>query len=268
MITIYQIYYQENQKKYLEKDFIPYNNEYGNAKWFEYGVFEKEYRENPIAKEELRGYVSWKFRQKTKISGQEFLDFIKRNPGYDVYFINPYEFDALAFPNVWYQGEFYHPGILSFSQKLLDHAGYSLDLHLLQTKPLEAAFCNYWIGNQKFWDLYMDFTIPLFEYIENKLTTEEKDFLFSKADTKIKANYIPFIMERMFSTLLATKSDTILYKKFSPSLQQVLTKPRHFFYSALYKIRKIDDAIFKKPVITSTFFKLRHIREVLHNKNI
>jgi hypothetical protein len=203
-ISMHQIYYDPSQLTQLEPDFIPYDNTANqNREWAEYHVFETEFKKGTHNQFDYTGFVSWKFGQKTRIPGARFLEFVQKNPGADVYYINPFPMEELLFKNVWYQGEFYHPGIMEFAQQILARAGYEIDLRIWQQPRETFAFCNYWVGNQKFWDTYMSFTGKVAEILRSGLSDTEKDFLHSIASKTNNFSYIAFFMERMFSVFLS-----------------------------------------------------------------
>lgn len=207
-IGIHQIYYDPAQIPLLEPAFIPYDNTANpNREWAEYHVFETEFQKGTYKNFDYTGFVSWKFRQKSRISGDAFLEFIKKNPGADVYFINPFPMEELLFRNVWLQGAFYHPGILEFSQRLLERAGYEFSLRDWRESRENYAFCNYWAGNERFWQIYMEFTGKLAAILRTGLDTADKEFLHSIASKTNNFSYIAFIMERMFSVMLTTQPD-------------------------------------------------------------
>lgn len=204
-IKVYQIYYKKEQRKFLDSAFIPFDN-CSNLKpeWAEYHCFENIYSKMKDSDDGWYGAVSWKFGQKTGLTGKDFLQSIQATQGeYDVYFVNPFPQEVSMYWNVWLQGEKYHPGILKFTQELLDQAGYGIRIHDIFNDSTTGAFCNYWVGNYYFWQRYMEFTKPLVHLIRNELNPEQKRFIQSMADKNIKLNYIAFIMERMFSTLIS-----------------------------------------------------------------
>jgi hypothetical protein len=212
-IKIYQNYYAPELKKYLDPALIPHDNTSNeNPEYREYWLFLKMYESGKHKEADYTGLVSWKFNEKTNIKGTEFIEFIREKPGYDVYFINPLPFlvNAYAFQNVWYQGDFYHPGLLHFMQRILDKLNYGIDLKSFRNDESTTLFCNYWVGNERFWDRYIHFTKPIYECLRAKIDPDERKFVSRIADKVIGANYIPFIFERLFSTLLVTQ-DYIKY---------------------------------------------------------
>ena len=61
--------------------------------------------------------------EKTGKTGREFIDFIQANPGYDVYFINPFPQNAYYTYNVWVHGDYCHPGLMALAHRLFYLAG-------------------------------------------------------------------------------------------------------------------------------------------------
>lgn len=252
-VEIHQIYYKSEQEPFLEEAFVPYNNIVNeNPEWHEYWIFYKNYKEKPITNDEHRGYVSWKFRQKTQVEGSQFKDFILQNPGFDVYFINPFYMNAFLFQNVWYQAEHYHPGIMEFVQNLFNKLNYQIDIYKMVNTEENTLFCNYWVGNKKFWDSFMEFTIPIYNYINNSLTKEEYEFIHSRADQQINASYIAFVMERMFSTFMVLDNNvsSISYHKINRVINPK-DKAEYFIFTNLEIVKNLE----LKNFFQDTFIK-------------
>lgn len=203
-ICIHQIYFRPEQKLKLDSDFVPFDNAgklYPHN--FEYAVFFEIYKSINWNLADLVGTVSWKFKSKTGLKGSEFIAFIEANPGYDVYFVNPFP-ELAIYPSVWEQGRVYHQDLVNISKTLFAQLGYSESLLGAETPPSLAAYCNYWVGNKKFWDEYISFLTPLWTALErNNLNLPQA--LGASADPNINAPYAPFIFERLFSTFLASR---------------------------------------------------------------
>lgn len=200
---LYQIFYRPCQAEQLDVNFIPYCNvENPRPEWCEYFVFRKEYYAGTCGVG-ITGFLSWKFRQKTGVSGEAFRNWINEHPGYDVYFVNPFPHLAQKRrPNVWYQGDRRHPGMSKIAQELLAKIGFKMILRALRMEERHIAYCNYWAGTPEFWRRYMNFCEPLYELIENGLSRQAKATLLMRADKVSDCCYIPYIFERLFSTLL------------------------------------------------------------------
>jgi hypothetical protein len=202
---IYQIYYSENQKPQLDPSFIPYDNSGKSYPFnYEYAVFFDLFKKVNWDEASLLGTVSWKFKQKTGLLGSEFTEHIRKNPNYDVYFVNPFPF-LCHYKSVWEQGQNHHPNLIKIAENLLAAVGYDLNILKNETPPSLTAFCNYWVGNKKFWDAYVAYLTPIWDYVlshDNEITKS----LGKNADLTINAPYLPFIFERLFSTFLASGS--------------------------------------------------------------
>lgn len=202
-VDIHQIYFQRGQLKAIDPAFVPYDNsKSSNPDYREFYVFRKEYKAQRLAPEEYSGYVSWKFGSKTGLSGQQFIEFCKSNPGFDVYFINPFPL-FVALGNVWECGEKFHPGLRALTRLILNNLRYNVDLDRVPNSLRLNAYCNFWAGNRKFWDAYMEFCLPIVDHIETRLDPQQKKKLFSKAGKSSRASYFAYIMERMFTTFLS-----------------------------------------------------------------
>lgn len=202
-IKIYQLYFDDKLREFLENEFIPhYTGNYPNPELREFRVMYSYFISGQYKEADYVGFMSWKFHQKTGIRGEDFINFFNKNPGFDVYFINPF-WDQLLWKNVWVQGDFCHPGILYFTQNIFDKLGYQIDLTKIQNTSENLCFSNFWIGSSSFWEAYMKFAAPIYEYLTVKASAEEKKFLELPADREIKCGLVPFIMERVFSTFIS-----------------------------------------------------------------
>ncbi|RLS29759.1 MAG: hypothetical protein DWH79_11650 [Planctomycetota bacterium] len=218
--TIHQIFYDQAQLPRLDRAFVPYDNRANPApEWREYHVFSRAYRGGLCPAGDVTGFVSWKFGIKTGVAGEEFLGFIADRPGCDVYFLNPPRLERRRYRNIWYQGERHHPGILGLTQRILAEVGVKIDLEALCQPQSQILFCNYWAGTRSFWDTYMAFCEPIRECIEHRLSAADQALIHSRADRVIDATYVPFIMERLFSTLLSLRSDLRVAAWVDPSPQ-------------------------------------------------
>lgn len=260
-VKVYQIYYKEEQRPLLQPEFIPYDNSGAKPPHnFEYSVFISNFRNGRISAD-LTGFLSWKFKQKTGITGETFLDFISRNPGHDVYFINPFP-DQACFGSVWEQGDKFHPNLLDITQDLLNRSGYKIDLRSISNQINTLCYCNYWVGSKAFWARYIDFILPLHEYIQNQATANELEILNSNADSKIQAPYHPFIFERLFSTFLSLNPDIrVCHYEYSPDF---LNKKYPRFSGLLVKL--FQAARSKQTLIYSCTRRLLYFRMYGHKK--
>lgn len=216
-VSVYQICYDLNQHASVDPAFIMYDNsrycdmytKLDNPR--EYQVFLDNHE---TVADGYTGYVSWKFNSKTGLAGEQVVNMINTSVERpDVYFINC---GPRSISNVWRQGEKQHPGIVELTQSIFDSLAdsderYGLDIHNMYHDKSKTAFCNFWIGNKTFWKKYINFTTPIYNYIQQSLTESQKNFMKQRACKGINSNYFPFIMERLFTTLLHV-DDSITYR--------------------------------------------------------
>ena len=197
-MKIYQIYYDKHSRSKISPLFTPYDNSKPDREGeFEYGVMRKLYHGHDWSKDSHLGVLSWKFFDKLegvhnayvdnkfKLNRKSMVDSMEKycSDGYDVIFVNPWPDQG---PNIWVQGEACHPGLLKRTFEIFGRCW--IPWHVCSKSHTEdtICFCNYWIANKKFWDIYMRNT----EIMHDVYKEEGIDKFF------------PYIMERMFSTLV------------------------------------------------------------------
>ena len=207
-IAIHQIFYDDRQRSRLDPAFRPFDNRANPAPdWREYHVFRSEYFGGRVAADAITGYVSWKFKRKARIPGPAFINFIARHPGADVYCVSPPGLEPRSFRNVWLQGEHHHPGILHLARQVFRRVGIDCDPETVEMPASRMLYCNYWAGTRRFWDQYVAFCEPVRNCLLHGLEPADRRLLHARADAVIDACFIPFIMERLFSTLLALRPE-------------------------------------------------------------
>ncbi len=219
-IKIFQIYYHERQSPLLDPDFEPYDNEGDNSPLLEFNVFTKLLQSKELQDVKLWGALSWKFGQKTGLSGAEFKREIATNPGYDVYFCNPHFETEALYHNLWLQGETAHPNFIALCKELFEVADLPAEL-LTEIQPsLHFATANYFVATPAFWKRYAAFVSRVLLAANNKLSPTARAILFSAtadpSGVHARASYIPFIVERLFGVFLRTKGQDFRAYKIAP----------------------------------------------------
>jgi hypothetical protein len=204
-IQIHQIYYKTEQRLHLDPLFSPYDNAGVNDPILEYGVIRKLHKAGQNAK--LWGAMSWKFNQKTKISGQRLFDYIEAHSGFDIYYCNPNPEIEAIFQNMWMHGNTTHPGFLGLVRDVFAHVG--LETQQLVSMQPSAAYstANFIVATSDFWESYTRFM----DRITGAALAEPnlRDRLLSAdADPKgvhAGACYLPFLVERLFGVFLESQ---------------------------------------------------------------
>ncbi len=215
-IRVFQIHYHPEQIAQLDPAFVAYDNAGDSSPLLEFNVFRKIVASGLAEGADLWGALSWKFTQKTGLSGQELINTIRVNPGYDAYFCNPFPETEALFHNLWCQGETAHPDFLNLSFDFLQAAGLpTATLDELSPSWLFAA-TNYFVATPDFWQNYLRFVSDALDQAQANLLPPARIVLFSSlADPRsmhAEASYLPFIIERLFGLFLSLHGDK--YKAF------------------------------------------------------
>jgi hypothetical protein len=219
-IRIFQIYFDEQHKPHLDRDFEAYDNSGDKSPLLEFNVFDKLARSGDLKGVDLWGALSWKFGQKFGMSGAEFKREIQSKPGYDVYFCNPHPSTEAIYHNLWLQGETAHPNFIMLCKEIFEVAGLPTSI-LTEVQPsAEFASANYFVATPAFWDAYLPFIRSILEAADKKLSPKSRAMLYSTAaDHKgLHANvsYIPFVIERLFAVFLKSAGKKFRAQKIVP----------------------------------------------------
>lgn len=224
---IFSIYYQEDQREQLDPAFIPVDNSGNHSHLLEFDVFRRLSESAQTQGAEYWGALSWKFNQKTGLTGAELYKIIEDNPGHDCYFCNPHPEVESLYHNIWIQGETAHPNFLQLAAEFFKAAGLDPQWLTAIFPSQYFAAANYFVANGKFWRAYLDFVGGVLAEADKNLPPRIKQTLHSSvADPKsvhADAGYWPFLVERLFSVFIATRAGGLKLFKFktkaSPALE-------------------------------------------------
>ena len=155
-IQIYQNYYLEEQKQYLDSAFIPYDNTENK---------EPQLREYPILKkltdkhksEDLYwGFVSWRWKEKVNIPGSVFIKFIKERPDHQLYHVNYDRIGAKKTKNIFIQGEMHHKGMRKYFERLQHLMGLGFNINS-QLDPKYYITCHNYMMHSNLWKEWIEF---------------------------------------------------------------------------------------------------------------
>jgi hypothetical protein len=204
MIAIYEPLYRPGQEP-EEPAFLPRRVENSDAGWRELRIIVDMFRKGVHREQALTGLFSPRFRQKAKISGSQLIDHIEANPGASVYIVNAHGFLPYFAYNVWMDRESMHPGLIGRAQALLDASRVNLQLsETPRHAPDQVCYNNYWVGTERFWDDYVGGVLnPIAEFLEREPQSEAALSVFAPTFHYEPAPFLPFIIERLFSTYLS-----------------------------------------------------------------
>ena len=156
-LKVYQSFYQPHQFAFLDKKLIPYNNTANkNPELREYPIILDLYSKNKNY-DGYWGVLSCRFSEKCKITGTQFMDMIRENPGYDVYHFNPVFNEVTQSLNPFINGDTHHPGMVKFVNRLMHIMGYRVDMAQERFDTDHFIYCSFYIGNNRFWEQWMAF---------------------------------------------------------------------------------------------------------------
>ena len=179
------------------------------AAWREFRIYIDMYRSGRHLGGDKVGMFSPKFGLKCKISAQQFLDFCAQHKSADVCFINPFPHIRYRSYNVWMQGEANHPGLTTCAQNLLAASGVAWNLaNVPRQAEATLAYSNFWVGSEKFWDRYVGQILePIAQLLENNPEHPAAQAVTCQTFHSDPAPFLPFIIERLFSTFLSFSTD-------------------------------------------------------------
>ena len=87
---LHQIYYSPESFEALDPGFTPLDNRQGRPDWMEYWPIRQYFLNTPVGDDDLVGFFSPRFFEKTGLTAADVQAHIDANPGHDVYLFNPY----------------------------------------------------------------------------------------------------------------------------------------------------------------------------------
>jgi hypothetical protein len=190
----------------LDPAFRPLDNAGHDDLEREFSVFERLAAGRPRNAAALWGAVSWRFGEKTGMSGAEFVGAIAANPGFDLYFCNPNPHCEALYGNFWLHGATTHPAFKAVVEAFFAANGIEAD-EFITTEPSESfASCNYFVGTRAFWEAYLPYVRGLLDTARRAMPPE----ILRLADSRMSdphqlhpgATYWPFIIERLLPVFL------------------------------------------------------------------
>lgn len=228
-IKIFQIYFKPELLVHCDPHFIPLDNTANpNPELREWDVWNREYDELIASDLEYWGFVSWKFKEKTNLTGQQVYDFINAYPGQDVYLLNPCILNEACFANSWEQGDIHHPNISDIGNKFLEKIGYEdIDVKAILLDRNTTVFANYIVGSRKFWTKFMEFSRKLFTEADADPVFKQEVFGAggsNYAHDKSLPNFT-FLIERLIPTFIELEQLSAVGFKHTPDTLALKYQP-------------------------------------------
>lgn len=203
---IFQIYYKSELIEHLDPAFTPLDNTDNlRPELREWYLWDKHHESVLAEGLDYWGFVSWKFKEKINLTGQQALNFINDNPGYDVYLFNPCIVNEAVFANSWEQGDLHHPNISGIGNEFLKKLGYTdVNVSSMLLDRNTTVFANYMVGSRNFWTKFMDFSRRIFTEADKDPVFYQQVFgagLSNYAYDKSLPNFT-FLIERLVPTFI------------------------------------------------------------------
>jgi hypothetical protein len=239
---IFQIFFDAWQRPLVDPLFVPLDNSGPPTEHLEFDLFERLSISEHVKDVPLWGALSWRFTEKTGVSGADLFRIIKANPGHDIYFCNALPQHEALYHNLWVQGETAHPRFLELVRAFLKAAGLPDDTRdLLPSSYYSTA--NYFVGSPAFWSAYLPFVRGALIRADRDLPPELREVLHSTAadDRNVHggSTYMPFIVERLFPLFMRTAG-----KGLKP-FKLPLTLPEEEMNVHLKLLREMKDAAWR-----------------------
>ena len=199
---IFQIYYSQESFEALDKGFIPLDNSQGRSDWMEYWPIRQYLLNTAVGDDDLIGFFSPRFFEKTGLNASDVYEQIKQNPGQDVYLFNPYFHLAAWHPNLYIQASVSHNGIGEIFDSLLSLLDINVEVDRFIMSSLDTVYCNYFVAKLDFWKSWLMISEFLYQLSEDnqhpvgKQLTDETNYHRGQMPLKI------FVIERIASFLL------------------------------------------------------------------
>lgn len=242
MITIYEPIYADGQKL-SETEFTPLDIRGNNyPAWREFKILVDMYRQGLHNRDGFIGLFSPKFRMKTGISPAEFTSFVQKNSNADVCLINMAGQLTVISYNAWMQGEIAHPGLTKIAKGIVSAAGAPVVIDEdARHGPDILCFSNFWVGKQAFWEKYVGgVLIPIAEFIERNADSEVVRSAFERTTHSIQCEFLPFVVERLFTTFLQDYDGKIAAYPVDPLDRCINDFQREVVSSMMEEVRSAD----------------------------
>jgi hypothetical protein len=199
---IHQIYYSPESFEELDKEFIPLDNSQGRSDWMEYWPIRQYFLNTPVGDDDLVGFFSPRFFEKTGMAAADVKAFIEANPGQDIYLFNPYFHLASWHPNSFVQATRTHQGIGKAFNEVLAFLDIHTDVDQSVMSSLDTVYCNYFVAKLDFWKKWLMVSEFIFQLSEDNQHPIGKAL---RDDTNYHRGQMPlkiFVIERIASFLL------------------------------------------------------------------
>ncbi len=206
-IGIYQPLFNEAIREYLDPGFI-------TLEWLhnpspelrELALHHYILQSRIFERHDLTGIVSPKFFSKTGLTSHEVKDWIRQNPGHEIYCFDGRPFVPYTSYNSLEQAARSHPGFEDGMRRVCRAIGIDLPVELGRQTNQQLIHCNFWCASPSFWERWSkDVVLPIFRLAQSDPHLASKVFCKTPYHSPIPVFLIVFIYERIMSFYIQLK---------------------------------------------------------------
>ncbi len=206
-LLIYQIYFDENSHRILDSGFIPIDNRSPiDPELYEFSVIYRYFKEHGFEDETFYGFLSPSFYNKTVVTSSQLFEFVNVNYNKaDAFYISS-GWDQIAYhQNVFYQGEFFHPGFMNVASEFFQAIGGDpakvFDSYSVFNN---TVYSNYVVANGRYWKAWFELAEKFYGLFKSGIVSSlHLPATYAKTDT----TQAVFLQERLHTYLLMQRPD-------------------------------------------------------------
>ena len=214
-VKLFGIFYDKKSRSAITSDFIPLDNSEGPQYLYEsYPMLMQLERALP-EKDAWYGFFSPKFFEKTRITPNDIYGEVERaSDDVSVFLFSSHWKQVAQWQNIWLQGDAFHPGLLQLTQKVIERAGYKIDISKTYSTLKDGVFSNYLVAKNEFWLEWQRLVSIYYNLIQENEKLLKIPAPYKGADIPIHT----FVIERLASLIilelgLKTQFNQFLYNK-------------------------------------------------------
>ena len=205
--NIFQVFHDESERQRLDHGFSELDNSASlKPEWREYSAIRDFFLNRSVDENELYGFLSPDFADKTGLTAQGVREFISSNPDGEVYTFSPSLQDSACYLNVFEQGNRLYPGLVEAAEIYLQAVGLDVDLRTLSMDSRSTVHFNYFVARPSFWRTWFALTEKLYDLFEGDDATFRAQFR-ARVPNRPQVAMQVLLLERIASLVLTLCPD-------------------------------------------------------------
>jgi SAM-dependent methyltransferase len=209
-IHVFIIAYSKEIAAAIEPGYLLLDNiDNVRADWREYWPIRNYLLNHELDEDSYYGFFSPRFREKTGISYNQLITYIRENAkGADACTFSPQVDIGAFFQNVFYGGELMSPGFLDASQRVFDRNNVDVSLGSLFMDTRTTVFSNYIVARPSYWREWLKIGEMVFAAAECEDVHDELRIKLTEPTTYPGAvERKVFVVEALASLVLNLRKD-------------------------------------------------------------